>query len=85
MSDAESQLQAEETMRSMAAAIQEILDETAPNLGFALIVFEFNCPEGLSNYISNAERGSMIQALKETVISLESKKDIPAVLHGSVQ
>lgn len=37
-----------------------------PGLGFCLLVFEFNKP-GISNYISNVERESMIEALKESV------------------
>lgn len=42
--------------------------------GFALIVFRFHEP-GISNYISNAERASMITALRETADRLENRED----------
>lgn len=44
--------------------------------GFALIVFPFSRP-GIANYISNAERQTMIEALKEKIKVLESKSDFP--------
>ena len=58
-------------MRSIGTTIKEALPE---GFGFALIVFPFLRP-GISNYISTAERISMIQALKETIVRLESNSD----------
>lgn len=78
-----SYLQTEKIMRVMAKALEDFLDEKlpGPKKGFALIIFEFNEP-GISNYISNAERKDMIQALSETAERLERNQDIPAVIGG---
>jgi hypothetical protein len=83
MSQAEMQLNAEVVLRQIAEGIQDVLNDFQPDLGFALIVFKFNEP-GVSNYISNASRSSMIKGLKETIIRLESGDDIPAAI-GRVQ
>lgn len=60
---------------------QEIMKETADELsrkfkglGFVLIVFEFYKP-GISNYISNAQRKEMIEALRESANILENRQD----------
>ena len=52
----------QEKMRLLAKNISRQI----PGMGFALFVFEFNEP-GISNYISNADRDSMIKALEETL------------------
>lgn len=52
----------QEYMRLLAKNISRQI----PGLGFALFVFEFDKP-GMSNYISNAQREPMIQALEETL------------------
>lgn len=59
----------------------KIMRETAKELeakfkgfGFCLLVFEFNRP-GISNYISNTERKSMIESLRETADRLEKNQD----------
>lgn len=83
MNEAEKQQQTEAIMKGFGDALQEAIDEICPGFGFALIVFEFNNPGG-SNYISNADRASMIESLKETVQRLEQNQDIPAA-HGTVQ
>lgn len=44
-------------------------------LGFALFIFEFNRP-GLCNYVSNAERQSMLAAIRETYKRLSNGQDI---------
>jgi hypothetical protein len=72
------QLITEKIMRELGANITMALNEYFPGSGFALLVFPFNNP-GISNYISNAERSSMITALKESVRRLEQNEDIPAV------
>lgn len=43
------------------------------DFGFAIIVFPFEKP-GISNYISNAERPSMIKALRETADRIEKNQ-----------
>jgi hypothetical protein len=64
------------------AGIARCLEEAMPGMGFALLVFEFNAP-GVSNYVSNAERADMIQALRETADRLEQHHDLPpAVGHA---
>lgn len=61
-----------------AAFMRKLAERIRPKLpkgfGFALIVFPFNRP-GISNYISNANRESMIEALEEKVKILKSKSD----------
>jgi len=58
-------------MRGLAGMISAALPK---GFGFALVVFEFHTP-GIANYISSAERQTMIQALKETIARLEAKQD----------
>jgi hypothetical protein len=58
-------------MRILAQIISHSLPK---DWGFALIVFPFSQP-GISNYISSGERETMILALKETVLRLESRQD----------
>lgn len=57
-------------MRQIAKRLRKDLE----GLGFALFVFEFHKP-GMANYISNAQRSDMIQALKETIARLEGGQD----------
>ncbi len=71
------QVATEEIMRELGACINSALKEYFPDSGFALLVFKFNKP-GIGNYISNAKRESMIEALKETIKRLKSNEDIPA-------
>ena len=40
--------------------------DKAPTVGFFLIVFEFNRP-GISHYVSNGERASCIEVMKELI------------------
>ena len=58
-------------MRDIAAMI----DKELKGLGFALITFEMGDGPRMSNYISNAQREGMIEALDETVKRLKSKQD----------
>lgn len=57
-------------MRELAIAISELF----PGLGFAFLLFEFHKP-GVSNYISNAERGTMIKCFREAAHRLETSQD----------
>ena len=59
-------------MRLIGNMINEILPE---GWGFTVIVFQFNKP-GLANYISSAERATMLKALKETYHRLSNGQDI---------
>lgn len=59
--------------KKMRDIAQRVADEL-PGKGFCLLVFEFDQP-GLANYISNADRESMIQGLEETVRRLKAKED----------
>lgn len=65
-------------MRGMARAIDQLLKEDFGELGFALLIFDFDDP-GTSNYISNINREDMIKALRETADRLEKNQVIPAV------
>ena len=71
------QQQTEELMKYLGKILDDAIGEFFPQAGFALIIFKFH-EKGLSNYISNAERGPMIKALKEIVKRLEENEDIPA-------
>jgi hypothetical protein len=59
-----------EKMQEIATKIQTDLDGVAPRLGFSLIVFEFGGSNRV-NYISNANRGDMIQAHRDLIDQLE--------------
>ena len=56
--------------KAASALIDEKLEK---KFGFALLIFEFHRP-GISNYISNADRSSMVEALRETADRLEKKQ-----------
>lgn len=77
MTPLEMQRATEEIIRELGVSIHGALKAYFPGSGFVLIVFPFNKP-GLCNYISDAERTSMIEALKEAVKRLETNEDIPA-------
>jgi len=74
-SEIQKQRQIEALMRVLANHVDHKIRETLGHMGFAIIVFEFNHP-GVSNYISNASRSDMIQALRETADRLERNQDI---------
>lgn len=81
MNQAEEQKETEKFMKKMGIAIETTLDEFTENMGFALIVFKIGEP-GIGNYVSNAGRESMIEALRETANRLEAKQDIPPAIGG---
>ena len=84
MSEIEKQKQIEEMMQGLAAGVKGVLNDLlGGNMGFAIIVFEFNKP-GISNYVSNGQRADMIQALRETADRLEKRQDIPPA-HTTMQ
>ena len=60
-----------EAMKKMGDYVEKMLPK---DFGFSIIVFPFN-NAGISNYISNAERSTMITALRETADRLEKKQD----------
>ena len=55
--------------------IAKLIEKELPGLGFALVVFEFGKTEKGGNYVSNAERPDMIQALFETAYRLKNNED----------
>lgn len=59
----------EKKMNSVANFLSPIFDK----LGFALFVFEFN-KSGISNYVSNADRETMIKALEETLLRFKTRE-----------
>ena len=76
MTPPEMQRATEEIMRDLGAGIHRALDAYFPNSGFALVVFQLSTPN-ICNYISDAGRDSMIEALKETTKKLEADEGIP--------
>lgn len=54
--------------------IGSILKKLLPDLGFCLLIFEFHKP-GISDYLSNANREDMIQALFEAAYRLKNQED----------
>lgn len=44
-----------------------------PTHGFALLVFDMETPEGFMNYISNAERETMLIAMREFIAHSEGR------------
>jgi len=62
----------EEKHRTQMNALAALLQDEFPEYGFALLVFDFNSP-GRMNYISNAQRADMVNALKELITKFESQ------------
>lgn len=65
-----------DTMQILASEVNRMLNGKAgpQRNGFVLLVFPFNGPEGQrTNYVSNADRASMIVALKEIVARFEGR------------
>jgi hypothetical protein len=57
-------------MNAVAAGLSEVFP--AP-LGFTLLVFKMGSNDGRMNYISSAERGDMITAMKEFIANNEGR------------
>ena len=82
MTPFEMQRATEEIMRELGNEIHMALKNYFPGSGFVLLVFPFDKPS-VCNYISDAGRDSMIEALKKAATRLEANKDTinPTVLH----
>ena len=64
-------------LRERMNDIGGLLDDVFDGKGFALLVFDFG-PDGMMNYISNAERDDMLAAMREFIASHEgSAHDAP--------
>lgn len=59
-------------MQEMANKVLALLPK---GFGFIILVFPFYKKNGVSNYISNANRSDMIKALREAADKLENKQD----------
>ena len=59
-----------EVMNSLGRQIGDIIKIASPGTGFALFTFDLDGPGHIS-YISNAERTSMMTALKEFIANVE--------------
>ena len=69
-------------LRFMAGNIKDMIGK---EYGFMLLVFPFgDDPERVAHYISDGDRETMIQVLREKADVLENRLDIP-VDDGSVQ
>ncbi len=68
-------------MNATAEGLDKIFNGTTrpPKVGFVLLTFEFGRTEGgRVNYISNAERGDMIAAMKEWLARAEGRYAEPS-------
>lgn len=86
MNEIEKQQEIEEFLRYLASAIECSigLKFNKEEIGFALLLFEFNNPD-IGNYISNANRKDMIKSLRETADRLEKNQDIPPTFNKTIQ
>ena len=77
-------IRTEALLREIATDIDKKLGNEIERIhGFILLTFEFNKP-GISNYISNADRESMVEALREAASRIEKNQDMPPV-HSTIQ
>lgn len=78
---AEERIATKELMQGLAHAVDVTLKtECGIRKGFALLIFDFDNPSGIGNYISNAKREQMVKVLKETAMRLELEQDIPPTI-----
>lgn len=72
-----------ENYQAIADALNRLFngDASEPKTGFCLLVFGFDRP-GIANYLSNADRDSMVQALRETADRIERQQDNPRTPGG---
>ncbi len=66
-----------ETMVDIGHDIEKYIG-TDRKYGFMVMIFEFEKGK-TAHYISNADRGTMIKALREKADVLEQKLDVPVV------
>ena len=72
----------ERFISELGSVINETLEETfGQQCGFALLLFDFY-KTGIGNYISNADRTTMVKALRETADRIENREDIPPTIGG---
>ena len=68
----------EDVLQAVAHGLQKVFNGDAEisesRTGFVLLAFGIGQP-GISNYVSNCDRASMIEALRETADRLEKKQD----------
>ena len=76
----------EEAMQNFARELSEVLDKLhGKHIGFTLITFDYDDPNGATNYISNADREDMILALGELIKVLKDHKDMPSSVGETLQ
>lgn len=72
-----------EVMNALADGIADTLNNprspaySGTQLGFALLVFTADSDGAQSNYISNADRSQVINAMRETANRLEQRQSSP--------
>lgn len=64
-----------EILQNLGRRIDRVLQMgTGKKMGFVLLLFDFGeVKAGRMNYLSNAERGSMLKALQELVAQMEAE------------
>lgn len=69
----------EQFLRDVLGALEEVMKQVyGERMGILLLVFEFN-KAGMTDYISNAQRDTMIESMKETIKRFENNEVFPAV------
>lgn len=67
-------------MNSLARVLDEALNDEKKGddrtVGFILITFMFNDDSGRTNYISNADRDSVVAMLKHQIARFEGQPDV---------
>jgi hypothetical protein len=66
----DAEAETKELMQSVASALEEVF----PKLGFCLMIFEFN-KSGQMNYISNADRRDVVEAMEEFIVKTKGTWD----------
>ena len=67
---------------SIADGLVDVLKGALDKPGFALLVFDFGDQPSIGNYISNADRTTMIKTLREFADHLEKNGDFPPTIGG---
>jgi hypothetical protein len=66
-------------LKDIGRALSEVLSELyGQEMGYLLVVSPLNTPMPVADYISNADRESGIEWLRETADRLDANQDIPA-------
>ena len=64
-------------MRALAACTEKVMPAADNHRGRALFVLLVFDDPGLAQYVSNCDRSTMVQALRECADRLESRQDLP--------